>query len=65
MLAHNFQDDNVLFQHTLQMMDALQRAGRHFETLIYPQRTHGVTGLARKHMLEAMTAFFERHLAVN
>jgi dipeptidyl aminopeptidase/acylaminoacyl peptidase len=30
--------------------------------MVYPQKTHGVTGAARKHMLETVTAFFERHL---
>ena len=66
MLVHNFEDDNVLFQHTMQMSVALQDAGKHFETVIYPQRTHGVTGKAKQHMYEAMTAFFEKHLgAVN
>lgn len=63
MLVHNFEDDNVLFQHTLRMMDALQKAGKQFDLLLYPQKAHGVTGVARKHMLEGMTAFFERHLA--
>jgi dipeptidyl-peptidase-4 len=63
MLAHNFEDDNVLFQHTMRMMDALQKAGKHFDRLLYPQKTHGVTGPSlRKNMLEAMTAFFDRNL---
>jgi dipeptidyl-peptidase-4 len=62
MLAHNFEDDNVLFQHTLRMMDALQKAGKQFELLLYPQKSHAVTGAARKHMLEGMTSFFERNL---
>ena len=62
MLAHNFEDDNVLFQHTLRMMDALQKAGKPFDLLLYPQKSHGVGGPVRRHMLEAMTAFFERHL---
>jgi dipeptidyl-peptidase-4 len=63
MLAHNFEDDNVLFQHTMRMMDALQKAGKHFDLLLYPQKTHGVTGPSlRKNMLEAMTAFFVRNL---
>jgi dipeptidyl-peptidase-4 len=62
MLALNYQDDNVLFQHTLRMMDALQKEGKPFELLLYPQKTHGVTGAYRKHMLEAMTAFLERSL---
>jgi dipeptidyl-peptidase-4 len=62
MLAHNVQDDNVLFQNTMQMMDALQKEGKQFDLLLYPQKAHSVTGAAQKHMLQAMTAFFERHL---
>jgi dipeptidyl-peptidase-4 len=62
MLIHNFGDDNVLFQHTLRMADALQRAGKQFDLMVYPQKSHGVTGPARRHMLEGIAAFFERHL---
>jgi dipeptidyl-peptidase 4 len=62
LLVHNFEDDNVHFQNALQMADALQKAGKQFEMLIYPQKTHGVTGPARKHMLESLTRFFERNL---
>jgi dipeptidyl-peptidase-4 len=63
MLAHNFEDDNVLFQHSLRMMAALQEAGKHFDVLLYPQKAHGVTGKTlRLHMLQGMTDFFERHL---
>jgi len=62
LLVHNFEDDNVLFQHTLRMMEALQNAGKPFELMLYPQKAHAVTGSPRKHMLEGMTAFFELHL---
>ena len=62
MIVHNIEDDNVLFQNSMQMLDALQRANKPFETMIYPQKAHGVSGPARKHMLEAMTAFFDRNL---
>ncbi len=62
MLVHNFGDDNVLFQNMLQMTDALQRAGKHFELSVYPQKSHGVGGPARHHLNEAMTDFFERNL---
>lgn len=62
LLVHNFEDDNVLFAHTLRMMDALQRAGKQYEFLLYPQKSHGVDGPARKHMLEAILGFFERSL---
>ena len=62
LLLHNFEDDNVLFQNMLRMMDALQQAGKQYEFLLYPQKAHGVTGKAKKHMHEAMTDFLIRTL---
>jgi dipeptidyl-peptidase-4 len=63
MLVHNYGDDNVLYQHNMQMQVELQKAGKLYETLIYPQKAHGVTGVALvRHMREAMTDFFERAL---
>jgi dipeptidyl aminopeptidase/acylaminoacyl peptidase len=44
------------------MADALQRANKRFEMMIYSLKTHGVTGQHRRHMLESMTEFLERHL---
>jgi dipeptidyl-peptidase-4 len=63
MIVHNFEDDNVLFQNTMQMNDALQRAGKSFELMLFPQKAHGVTGPSRRYMLERMAAFFETNLA--
>lgn len=62
MIAHNFEDDNVLFQNTLQMMDALQQAGKKFEFMLYPQKSHGVTGAAARQMNASMLDFFDRNL---
>ena len=62
MIAHNFEDDNVLFQNTLQMIDALERAGKEFEFMLYPQKAHGVTGAASRQMDQSMLDFFERNL---
>jgi dipeptidyl-peptidase-4 len=62
LLIHNFGDDNVLFQNTLQMADALQRAGKQFEMMIYPQKSHGVSGDAAKQMRQMTVEFFERTL---
>jgi dipeptidyl-peptidase-4 len=65
MIVCNFEDDNVLFQNTMQMMSALRRANKQFEFMLYPQKTHGVTGDLREPMLEQMTEFFERNLKGN
>jgi len=62
LIIHNLEDDNVLFQNTLQMANALQRAGKPFEMMIYPLKSHGVSGAAREHMLGLIADFFDRRL---
>ena len=62
MMAHNFEDDNVLFQNTLQAIDALELAGKQFEFMLYPQKAHGVTGAASRQMNQMMVDFFDRNL---
>jgi dipeptidyl-peptidase-4 len=62
LLVHNLEDDNVHFQNTVQMIDALERAGKPYQLMVYPQKSHGVTGPVRKHLLEQTTAFFEEAL---
>lgn len=62
MLVHNYEDDNVLFQNSLQMTNALQNAGKMFEYMLYSQKTHGVAGKAAEQMNASMLDFFERNL---
>ncbi len=62
LIVHNIEDDNVLFQNTLQMADALERAAKLFDMEVYPQKSHGVGGPFRRQLLEKMTEFFEKNL---
>jgi len=62
MLVHNFEDDNVLFQNTVQMINALEIADKQFEFKLYPQKTHGVTGSVTSQMYAGMVDFFDRCL---
>lgn len=62
LLVHNLEDDNVHFQNTVQVMDALEHAGKPFELMLYPQKEHPVTGTVRAHLYETMTEFFERNV---
>lgn len=62
LLIHNIEDDNVLFANALQMMNALQLAGKSFQTLLYPQKSHGLTGRASQHRWQEQTRFFEEAL---
>jgi dipeptidyl-peptidase-4 len=62
LIIHNFEDDNVLFQNSLQMTNALQKAGKQFDFMLFPQKSHGVSGPVRRTMLEGMTEFFDKNL---
>jgi dipeptidyl-peptidase-4 len=62
LIVHNIEDDNVHFQNSVQMADALEKASRQFFMLVYPQKSHGVSGPARRQLLEETTSFFEQNL---
>ena len=42
LIVHGLLDDNVHFQNAAQLMDALQRAGKSFDLMIYPRDRHGI-----------------------
>ena len=62
LIVHNFEDDNVLFQNSMQMANALEKADKLYVMQVYPQKTHGVTGPLQKSLYQAMTAFFDTNL---
>jgi dipeptidyl-peptidase-4 len=62
LIVHNLEDDNVLFQNTLQMADALQRAGKQFGLMVYPAKSHGLSPAAGPHYNEMLVDFFEKNL---
>ena len=62
MIAHNLEDDNVLFQNSAQVIRALEVAGKHFELSLYTEKTHGVSGAEARQMEATMLDFFERNL---
>jgi dipeptidyl-peptidase-4 len=62
LLVHNFEDDNVLFQNSLQLTNALQLADKQFEFMLYPQKSHSVTGAASNQMNRLTVEFFDRAL---
>ncbi|HEY1270353.1 MAG TPA: DPP IV N-terminal domain-containing protein, partial [Terriglobales bacterium] len=63
LLVHGTSDDNVHFQNTVQMVDALIKAGKQFRLMIYPGKTHGIGGSAdRNHLFHMIEDHFEREL---
>jgi dipeptidyl-peptidase-4 len=63
LLVHGTQDDNVHYQHSLQMVKKLQDAGKHFELMLYPNKNHSILGAGiQKHLYEMMMNFFLNNL---
>jgi dipeptidyl-peptidase-4 len=62
LILHNLEDDNVLFQNSAQMADALEQAGKVFQMVVYPEKSHGVIGPLYRQQLEETTDFFEKNL---
>ncbi|PIM51683.1 hypothetical protein CS062_18495 [Roseateles chitinivorans] len=64
LIVHGTADDNVLFEHTLRLTEALQNDARPFELMIYPGKAHGIAGRSAKlHLYRTIDAFFARTLA--
>jgi dipeptidyl-peptidase-4 len=63
MLVHGTSDDNVHFQNSIQMIDALIKAGKQFRLMIYPNKTHSIAGKdSRVHLFTMIEDHFEREL---
>jgi dipeptidyl-peptidase-4 len=62
LLIHGTSDDNVHMQNSIQMVNALINAKKQFRLMLYPGKTHGVTGDQRIHLFHMMQEFLEENL---
>jgi dipeptidyl-peptidase-4 len=63
LLVHGTSDDNVHFQNTVQMTDALIKAGKQFRMMMYPGKTHGISGAGtRTQLFHMMEEFWNKEL---
>jgi dipeptidyl-peptidase-4 len=63
LLVHGTSDDNVHFQNTIQMADALVRSGKQFRLMVYPNKTHGIAGsVTRTQLFHMMEDFWNKEL---
>jgi dipeptidyl-peptidase 4 len=62
--VHGTSDDNVHLQNTMQMTNAFINAGKQFQLMLYPRKTHGIYGTAaRTDLFHRIEEHFERTLA--
>jgi dipeptidyl-peptidase-4 len=63
LLVHGMGDDNVHFQHTAEMANALIMANKDFDSEFYPNRNHGIYGgPTRLHLYRKMTKFLMENI---
>jgi dipeptidyl-peptidase-4 len=63
LLVHGSADDNVHFQNTMELTEALVQADVQFDMAVYPNRNHNITGgNTRMHLYKRMTDFLKMNL---
>lgn len=63
LLIHGTGDDNVHFQNTITLQNALIAANKQFDTFIYPNRNHGIYGgNTSRHLYTMMTDWVLKNL---
>ena len=63
LLVHGSADDNVHYQNTMEMTNALVNANKQFDLFIYPNKNHGIYGgNTRLHLFTKMTNFIKENL---
>lgn len=66
LLVHGTADDNVHVQNSMRLIDALVKANKPFDWLIYPDKNHGIYGgYTRQHLFRKMTDFIQKNLMTN
>ena len=63
LLVHGMADDNVLFSHSTELMNRLQKNGTQFDLMTYPGGKHGLSApWMRTHVFKAIAGFFHRNV---
>lgn len=63
LLIHGSGDDNVHYQNTMEMINALVRADKQFDLFIYPNKNHGIYGgNTRNHLYQMMLDYTLKNL---
>ena len=61
-ITHGTSDDNVHMQNTMQLIGALQDAGKQFDLMMYPGEFHGYRGKKSFHSTTGDYIFWYKHL---
>ena len=62
LLVHGTADDNVHFQTPVEMARALNRAGKQYDMMVYPDQNHSMQPDATSHVRQKMIDYTLEHL---
>lgn len=62
LIAHGTIDNNVHPGNSIHLIDALQKEGKSFDIMYYPEHRHGITGYSAQHLGKLTMEYFLRHL---
>ncbi|KAK0425528.1 hypothetical protein QR680_009247 [Steinernema hermaphroditum] len=63
LIVHGFMDENVHFHHTENLLEALTKAGKHYQLLLFPSEHHGIRQSTAGEYLDAnIILFFKKAL---
>jgi dipeptidyl-peptidase-4 len=63
LIVHGTGDDNVHFQNSVRLVNALQAAGKQFDFMAYPNRTHSISGgRTSVHLFTLLTDWLHENL---
>ena len=63
LIVHGTADDNVHYQNTAELTEAMVQAGIQFEMQVYTDRNHNITGgNTRNHLFTRIENYLDRHL---
>ncbi|WP_417015033.1 S9 family peptidase [Alistipes sp.] len=62
LIIHGTADDNVHFQNTVEMTRALNRAGKQYDMMVYPDQNHSMLPNATGHVRQKMIDYTLEHL---
>ncbi len=62
LLIHGTSDVNATFSATMKMVDALNRAGKPYDLIVFPEENHGLVGHTLTYWLQTLKRYFQEHL---